>query len=105
MRGCKICHIDPDSPLRGHAVVGDALVSINGNPIHDVLDYKYFAYDTRLAVELEGENGARRTVHIRKREGGGNARTGPLGVRGLWGCSMLHLHHARCSSSENGRIE
>ena len=70
MRGCKICHIDPDSPLRGHAVVGDALVSINGNPIHDVLDYKYFAYDTRLAVELEGENGARRTVHIRKREGG-----------------------------------
>ena len=70
MRGCKICHIDPDSPLRGHAVVGDALVSINGNPIHDVLDYKYFAYDTRLAVELEGENGARRTVHIRKPEGG-----------------------------------
>ena len=70
MRGCKIRHIDPDSPLRGHAVVGDALVSINGNLIHDVLDYKYFAYDTRLAVELEGENGARRTVHINKPEGG-----------------------------------
>ena len=70
MRGCKICHIDPDSPLRGHAVIGDALVSINGNLIHDVLDYKYFAYDTRLAVELEGENGARRTVHISKAEGG-----------------------------------
>ena len=70
MRGCKICHIDPDSPLRGSAVVGDALVSINGNPIHDVLDYKYFAYDTRLAVELEAPDGARRIVHIRKPEGG-----------------------------------
>ena len=70
MRGCKICHIDPDSPLRGCAAVGDALVSINGNRIHDVLDYKYFAYDTRLAVELVGENGARRTVHIQKPEGG-----------------------------------
>ena len=70
MRGCKIRHIDPDSPLRGRAVVGDALVAINGNPIHDVLDYKYFAYDTRLAVELESDNGARRTVHIQKPEGG-----------------------------------
>ena len=62
MRGCKICHIDPDSPLRGHAAAGDALIAINGNPIHDVLDYKYYAYDTRLAVELESETGERRTV-------------------------------------------
>ena len=38
--------IDSDSPLRGKANVGDALLEINGNKIADVLDYKFFAYDS-----------------------------------------------------------
>ena len=67
---CTICHIDDDSPLRGHAAEGDVLLSINGNPIHDVLDYKYYAYDTRLTVELRTAVGEVKTVRIRKPEGG-----------------------------------
>lgn len=39
MHRCTISHIDPDSPLRHAAHPGDRLVSINGNPITDVLDY------------------------------------------------------------------
>lgn len=49
MHRCTISHIDPDSPLRHAAHPGDRLVSINGNPITDVLDYKYYAYDPELA--------------------------------------------------------
>ena len=67
---CTIRHIDDDSPLRGRAEVGDVLLSINGNPIHDVLDYKYYAYDTRLTVELRSPDGETKLVRIRKPEGG-----------------------------------
>lgn len=67
---CTIRHIDDDSPLRGRAKVGDVLLSINGNPIHDVLDYKYYAYDTRLTVELRGADGETKLIRVRKPEGG-----------------------------------
>ena len=67
---CTIRHIDDDSPLRGKAAEGDVLLSINGNPIHDVLDYKYYAYDTNLMVELRTPSGNTKTVRIRKAEGG-----------------------------------
>lgn len=70
MHRCTIRHIDADSPLRGAAHPGDRLVAINGNPITDVLDYKYYAYDTRLVVELQTPEGATKTVHVDKREGG-----------------------------------
>ena len=56
--------IDENSPLHAHARPGDRLISINGNRILDVLDYKYFAYDPHLTVVLEGPDGARREVHI-----------------------------------------
>lgn len=62
--------IDSDSPLRRRARVGDRLVSINGNEIVDVLDYKYFSYDTDLTVVLETPEGRRRAVRVKKREGG-----------------------------------
>lgn len=70
MHRCTIRHIDADSPLRGAAHPGDRLMAINGNPITDVLDYKYYAYDTRLVVELQTPDGAAKTVHVDKREGG-----------------------------------
>ena len=62
--------IDRTSPLHGHAHPGDALVSINGNKIIDVLDYKYYAYDERLDVLLRSPDGQEKTVKLRKREGG-----------------------------------
>lgn len=67
---CTIRHIDADSPLQGFASVGDVLLSINGNPVHDVLDYKYYAYDTDLSVKLRAASGEIKDVHITKDEGG-----------------------------------
>ena len=44
--------IDRDSPLAGKVCPGDTLLAINSNKILDVLDYKFFAYDTRLELRL-----------------------------------------------------
>ncbi len=62
--------IDAGSPLRHKARPGDALVSINGHRILDVLDYKFFAYDPRLEVVLRRPGGEEVCVHVRKSEGG-----------------------------------
>ena len=62
--------IDPTSPLRGRAAVGDTVVSINGNEILDVLDYKFFAYDRKLDVVLRRPDGTQYAVAVKKGEGG-----------------------------------
>lgn len=62
--------VDRDSPLRRHAEPGDVLLSINGNRIQDVLDYKFFAYDGELTVVLQKKDGREKTVRVRKGEGG-----------------------------------
>ena len=62
--------IDGDSPLKGRARVGDRLIAINGNRILDVLDYKYFAYDSRLEVTMQRPDGTEYELRIRKAEGG-----------------------------------
>ncbi len=49
---------------RAGIVSGDELVSINGKPIRDVLDYKFYSYDKRLKIELR-----RKKVKIKKEEG------------------------------------
>ncbi len=62
--------IDPGSPLRHRAAAGDALIAINGHRVLDVLDYKFYAYDTRLDVQLRRPDGTEYRVEIRKPEGG-----------------------------------
>ena len=62
--------IDAASPLRHRAAVGDRLVSINGHRVLDVLDYKFYAYDTRLDVLLRRADGSEYRVEVRKPEGG-----------------------------------
>ena len=49
--------MDPGSPLRHRASVGDRLVAINGHKVLDVLDYKFYAYDTELDVLLRRPDG------------------------------------------------
>lgn len=66
----RIRTIDLTSPLKGKAEVGECLVSINGNRIVDVLDYKFFAYDRALTVVLRRPDGSEYSVHVRKEEGG-----------------------------------
>ena len=62
--------IDPTSPLRHHARVGDNLIAINGKRVLDVLDYKFYAYDRSLDVLLRRQDGEEYRVQVHKAEGG-----------------------------------
>ena len=66
----RIKSIDSFSPLSGKCVPGDRVLAINGNRIIDVLDYKFYAYDTSLEVLLSHEDGTEYSVHVEKEEGG-----------------------------------
>ena len=66
----KIQSVDPHSPARRAGVrPGEILTHINGRPIADVLDYKFYSYDPRLELTLAEEDGRPRTVRVRKDEG------------------------------------
>lgn len=62
--------IDTNSPVYGKVEPGDVIVSINGNKIIDVLDYKFFAYDRVLDITLKHPDGSEYAVSIVKSEGG-----------------------------------
>lgn len=65
-----IVSVDSESPaVRAGVQPGESLVSIDGRLIQDVLDYKFYSYDSRLKLEIAGEDGAARTVPIHKGEG------------------------------------
>lgn len=65
-----ITKIDPRSPAdKAGLQVGETLLSIGGHAIHDVMDYKFYAYDPQLTLEIQSPCGARRAVKIRKQEG------------------------------------
>ena len=61
--------IDAESPLRYKAKPGWELLSINGRLILDVLDYKFYSYESRLALEFLTSEGKRKTVRVKKAEG------------------------------------
>lgn len=58
-----------DSPLRGKCAPGDQLLTLNGHPIRDVLDYKYYSYEPVIQVALARPDGSSRVVLARKPEG------------------------------------
>ena len=62
--------IDLGSPLERRVHPGDRLLSVNGKPIRDVLDYKFYAYDRDLRLVLARPDGSEYRLHIRKAEGG-----------------------------------
>ena len=64
-----ITSIDPRSPAEKAGVaVGEKLLQINGHPIVDVLDYRFYGYDPEARLLLE-KDGHTRTLTIRKDEG------------------------------------
>ena len=64
-----IISIDPKSPAEKAGVkAGETLAAVNGHPIVDVLDYKFYTYDPILELTLERE-GVSRTVKVKKAEG------------------------------------
>lgn len=66
----KISGVEAKSPASKKGIKpGWSLVSINGNPIVDVLDYKYFSYDRRLEMELLDGKGRSRRKKLKKDEG------------------------------------
>ena len=60
--------VEPGSPAAKKGVLpGDTLESINNSPIRDVLDYRFYMTDTRLALALR-RGDAPFTVTVRKGE-------------------------------------
>ena len=62
--------IDPGSPAQRAGVrPGETLIQVNGHPIADILDYKFYTYDPRLILTLSTKTGHTRSVRIRKDAG------------------------------------
>ena len=65
-----IASVDSNSPAqRAHIAPGERLLTINGHPIADVLDYRFYGYDAKAELRLRRPNGKEHTVRIRKEEG------------------------------------
>lgn len=63
-----ISQVEPRSPAARKGVkAGDLLLSVNGNEIEDVLDYRFHIVNERLTLRLLRE-GKERTVTLHKRE-------------------------------------
>ena len=61
--------VDRHSPAeRAGIEAGETLLNVNGHPILDVLDYKFYTYDPELTLELD-RAGKRRTLTVCKEEG------------------------------------
>jgi len=61
--------IEPYSPLYNKVNIGDRLIAINGNMIHDVLDYMYYSYEPRVKVDLKRPDGSEYSVTVKKETG------------------------------------
>ena len=63
-----ISSVEKNSPAEKAGIVsGESLVSINGNHIKDVLDYRFYMTDKKLEIELL-KNGETRFVKVEKQE-------------------------------------
>ena len=65
----RISGVEPGSPashIRVHP--GDQLLTINGQEIEDVLDYRFYMLEPRLRLTIQDEDGKIRTALIRKDE-------------------------------------
>ena len=66
----QIRSVDRYSPAgRAGVRAGESLLQVNGHPIQDVLDYKFYTYDPKLTLILRDPEGRERTVRVRKEEG------------------------------------
>ncbi len=62
--------VDPGSPAQKAGVaMGETLTHVDGHPIVDVLDYKYYTYDSRLELTLKAADGSVRVLPVKKKDG------------------------------------
>ena len=65
----KIDSVSPFSPADKKGIKGgDKILTINGNEIIDVLDYRFYQDEKRLKVEIETSEGKVKTIRINKGE-------------------------------------
>lgn len=61
--------VDRRSPAERAGIhAGEKLISINGHTVEDVLDYRFYGYDRDPALVLEGRDGRRRSVRVKKED-------------------------------------
>lgn len=71
----RITDITHGSPAEKCGVLaGEILLSVNGEPVYDLIDYEYLTSCRKCVLEIEDNIGEKRTVHIVKGE------TEPLGL-------------------------
>jgi putative radical SAM enzyme (TIGR03279 family) len=64
-----ICGVEQGSPAaKAKICAGEQLVSINGQEIADVLDYRFYMMEMKLKLEILSASGEKRTVSVRKEE-------------------------------------
>jgi putative radical SAM enzyme (TIGR03279 family) len=57
MANMKITAIDPDSPLAGHIAPGFEVVSVNGEPVEDAIDFRFQTADEPVLLVLTDTDG------------------------------------------------
>ena len=66
----RIASVDDHSPAkRANVQPGDLLVSINGHPVEDVLDYQYYGHEPGCVLQTR-RNGKIHLVRLKNRDGG-----------------------------------
>ncbi|MEG0090631.1 MAG: radical SAM protein, partial [Oscillospiraceae bacterium] len=65
----KITHIAGGSIAKNHHIkAGDSLLTINGGEINDMLDLQFYSTNKELVLEMEGEDGKKRTIKLTKED-------------------------------------
>lgn len=65
----KILSVAPKSPCaRKGLKAGDILLSIDGNPVNDILDFQFYSSEVNPVFEIQKSSGAKKTIAIKKNE-------------------------------------
>ena len=64
-----ITGVDERSPLRHKVKPGDRLLTVNGREVEDVLDYRFWAYDSELTLTVLRPDGKIREIKVKKEAG------------------------------------
>lgn len=64
-----ITSVSESGPLHRKVREGERLVAINGQAVEDVLDYRYWSYDSKLLLTLESPEGKLRELAVKKEAG------------------------------------
>ncbi|MBO8168354.1 MAG: DUF512 domain-containing protein [Thermoanaerobacteraceae bacterium] len=86
-RGIRVKSVYPDSIAEELGVQpGDRLVAINGQPVRDILDYRYLVADEQLEVLVRKQDGEQWLLDIEK-EPGEDLGLEPEGLGKIWQCA------------------